>query len=49
MDFFEIDDDLVAAASKASAENKDADEPDLQEQITKLSEQERTDFLNPEI
>jgi hypothetical protein len=45
VNFFEIDDDLIAVAAEASAANKDAVELDVEKQIAKLSEQERIDFL----
>ncbi|MGH7456532.1 MAG: hypothetical protein ACRENG_34610, partial [bacterium] len=45
VEFFEIDDDLVAVASEASAANKGAVALDIERQIVKLSEQERLAFL----
>jgi hypothetical protein len=45
VDFFEIDDDLIAVAAEASANNKDAVALDTEQQIAKLSEQERLAFL----
>jgi hypothetical protein len=45
VEFFEIDDDLIAVAAEASAEAQKADEPNLEQQVIKLSEQERIDFL----
>jgi hypothetical protein len=45
VDLFEIDDDLIAMAAEASVANKEAVAFDIEQQIAKLSEQERIDFL----
>ncbi|MGH7600495.1 MAG: hypothetical protein ACREOI_29420 [bacterium] len=45
VEFFEIDDNLIAVASDASAANKKTVALDLEQQVAKLSEQERIDFL----
>lgn len=45
VDFFEIDDNLIAVAAEASVANKEAIALDLKQQIAKLSEPERFAFL----
>jgi len=45
VEFFEIDENLIAVAAEASARNKDAVALDAEQQIAKLSEQERLAFL----
>lgn len=45
VDFFEIDDDLIAVAAETSVANKEAVAFDIEKQIAKLSEPERRAFL----
>lgn len=45
IEVFEIDNDLICAASKGSASNPDSTLHDIEKLITKLTEKERIDFL----
>jgi len=45
IEFFEIDEDLIAVAATASASQGNAPEPEIDKLIARLSEQERNNFL----
>jgi hypothetical protein len=45
IELFELDEDLIAAASESSPHNEGVAEGDIEELIAKLSEQERNNFL----
>ena len=45
IDFFEIDKNLISAASEASVNRTDSSVPDMKESVAKLTEAERIDFL----